>query len=162
MLEELQNLKVPEIYVPHDYDSDSVVMLEYQKDGKKAIKIIELQDQDGESTPVTWENSLKVEFVSFIRRRQNFIIYITNHQAVHVYDLASKTGKEIYAHSATIQAIDVSLKGKVDPEKGTVELSDLIISTLDYDLQYTLFSGGKVYKKVDLYRLAEKQNEMVR
>ena len=78
---------MPMLGIPFHFDGERLLMLEYLKDAKKRISMLNFENQP-HTIEILLQIDPKVEFVSYCRfYLENKIIYVENHRKVIIYDL---------------------------------------------------------------------------
>ncbi|EGR26928.1 hypothetical protein IMG5_204300 [Ichthyophthirius multifiliis] len=76
-----EQLNIPNISVPFDYDGQQFIWLEYKEQMKKIISVYNLQTQTTNDL-ITFDKN--IEFISHVKLAKNFFIFVQDHKHVKV------------------------------------------------------------------------------
>lgn len=100
-----REFKIPEIFVPFDFDGKRILWMEYKEEGVKEFQCYNLASK--QITTIKNFGS-QFHFLSFGKLIGKDVIFIENNKNVKLLNTENNTIMDLYSHSSSIIAFDVA------------------------------------------------------
>ncbi|KAM3146491.1 hypothetical protein pb186bvf_001460 [Paramecium bursaria] len=138
---------MPMLGIPFHFDGEKLLMLEYLKDAKKRISMLNFENQP-HTIDILLQIDPKVEFISYCKfYLENKILYVENHRKVIIYDLQSKQFQQL--HQMPSQIIGLDLQGTR-------------LTILDYDGNVVVFIQEKLVIEFNIMKIPQVPQDIIK
>lgn len=99
-----RDFKMPELYVPFDFDGKRILWMEYREGDVKEFQFYDLATK--KIIPIkNFGNDY--HFLSFGRIVRKDIIFVENNKNVKLFNMENNSVRDLYSHTSSIIAFDV-------------------------------------------------------